>query len=121
MSDNDRKLYGYTGLRPGAKILSVETIPTETQIMADKYLCMVVEQDGEQKRVMIPVTKIMRATPCTSEMLKMCADGNDFFNIQEIAARDRGEPFVLALEHDIPTTRVALNVADDDDETDNTN
>lgn len=113
MSDSNRKLYGYPWLKPGMKIISIDTIPTETQIMADKYLCMIVEHDGSQKRIMMPVAKPVQARPYTSEMLKMCADGNDFFNIQEIAARDRGDPFVMELEHDKPTTRVEFNETDD--------
>jgi hypothetical protein len=114
MSDNNRKLYGYAWLREGMEIVSIDTIPTETQIMADKYLCMVVEHNGDEMRMMIPVASIVQARPYTSEMLKMCSDGNDFFNIQEIAARDRGDPFVMELDHSKPTKRIEC------DETDNT-
>jgi hypothetical protein len=90
-------LHNYDELKPGVKIISVDAIKTETRILAEYYLCMVVEdEDGEHKRIMCPVASRVEARPHTGEMIRICDAGSEFFSIHDIAMRDRGEPLLYA-------------------------
>lgn len=102
-----RELENYTSLSEGMRIKSAEIIDAETRILASHYLCLVVENaDGQERRVMFPVAKMVEARPYTKAIIELCDSGSEFFNIHEIAARQRGEPL--------------LYKSDNNDETDNT-